>query len=313
MCELDTVSLVSPGAIGSCWYGNYNYVEPWIGCDHGCLYCYARSREVVQNTLRIMGTRFEEPALLYEEAAISEIIIRDIKRYGVKTVKLSRYTDIFSPKFVSNGMSGDIIEALTRSGVERIIITTKGAPDQRIIDTITQHPKLFSYNITIKPESENVLEPGVGSIDERMTAAAEIQRAGVLTTVHVDPILFSLYDSEHTWVEFFELLKGYGGFTRVMFSYMFLDESIIKKLACFGDVFNKAAYDYDLNTPFKYDDIDKPLYYLNAGVKKRHAEMLATLLRRLGLDFVLCSLKSAEGDHGIDTKHCTLCDGGFYA
>lgn len=310
------VTLIGDGTLGSCWYGNYHYIEPWVGCSHGCYYCYARSRPAVMKSLTQLGTDFGKPTLICNRSDLHKRIINDIEKNKVQIAKVSRFTDIFDPRSVKSGDSAMVLNAIVSSKVKRVILTTKGLPDEACLDIIRKNPSLISFNMVIKPESENFLEPHVPSISSRLRIAREISEYGVLTTIHMDPLLLSVYDSERAWTYFLTNIKEYA-LKRVMFSYLFLDDEIIKALSSVisEKEFKTILADFDLSKPSncEHEDIELPLYYFKADIRKKHSEMLARILTKLGMDFVLCSNKSAADSPNIDRSLCPHCDGNFYA
>jgi len=131
---MDKIELFKKGCLGTCWYGKYHYLEPWIGCEHNCLYCYAKYRIIIKKELIKRKISFNNPETLFDRKKLIEKIKKTAFSGKIKILKLSRFTDIFTPKYVSNGLSFEILEILALSPIERIIITTKGIPSNEIIN-----------------------------------------------------------------------------------------------------------------------------------------------------------------------------------
>lgn len=310
------LSLILEGTLGSCWYGNYNYLEPWVGCAHNCLYCYSKSRNIVKNMLEKVRTTFECPATFISSDKLLKEISEEIEEKNIQILKLCRYTDFFNKKFVDNNLAYEILDVLCKSEVRRIIITTKNIPDSKIIKLMTKYKNKFSYNSVIKPECENVLEPFCIENKFKMQIASEIRRSGILTTVHMDPLVLSIFEEPTMWDGFLDQLKTHG-LDRIMFSYLFLDEEIKENIKKSIDSItaSKLVEEFDQKNIYEDRDphIDRGLYYLKKPVRKKHAEMLATILKKKGFSFVLCTLKSADDDIKIDKENCPHCNGVFYA
>ncbi|MGD9152291.1 MAG: hypothetical protein PVG30_01355 [Gammaproteobacteria bacterium] len=223
------INLVEPGFLKSCKYGKYHYLEPWIGCEHNCLYCYGRSHKTVNNSLTHYQTTFNNPLPQHNPDILLNKIRQAIHKNNVKVLKLCRYTDIFTPKFVKNGLTYAILNELCQLPIGKIIITTKGVPDKNILNLIKQHKNRFSYSAVIKPQCEYLLEINIPINEEKLMVMSELNKAGVKCTVGMHPLLFSINMELNEWRVFFKQIKSFG-LSRVMFSYLMLDAGLIEHL-----------------------------------------------------------------------------------
>jgi DNA repair photolyase len=314
--EAARLELCVKGCLGTCWYGKYHYVEPWAGCEHGCLYCYARFRKAVQTSLSELGTSYEKPVPLFPFDELPRRILETVTSMGVKIVKLSRFTDILTPSHVASGLSYEVLSALARSPVERVILTTKGVPDSKITGLIARNPAKFSYNAALRPDQSLALEPNLRSHGERLTAAEAIRRSGVKTTVHLDPMVAGIDDAPEVLLPFLKKLKK-KGLNRVMFSYLLLSDEIVallrERLAPEAVERVLQAYDKEARSQRLPRQSDTVYFTTRPEAKRRSTERFADALRSLGFEFVLCSIKSAKGKEREEAKGCPLCDGTFYA
>ncbi|MFZ2960160.1 MAG: radical SAM protein [Candidatus Ozemobacteraceae bacterium] len=310
------IELFSPGCLGTCWHGKYHYFEPWAGCSHDCDYCYARYREVVTATLADRGAMFEHPVPLLAPDLLVKTVRERLAIGDIKILKLSRFTDFFVPEFVENGLCRDLLEVLLESPVERIIITTKGVPDDEIIDLAMRNGRKISYNLAAKPQGKIKLERHVASLESRLEAASRINRSGILTTVHMDPLIPGIEDDPEALTGFFKLLQEYG-LRRVMFSFLLLTEPMIEDLRRrLGNASVEAILaNYDLEKARQMLPKQKETVYVEVkpDIKNTCIERISRMLREMSFSFVLCSLKSVGGDVTIDAKACPRCDGSFYA
>jgi len=311
----DSFNLFEKGSLGTCWYGKYHYIEPWAGCAHDCAYCYARHRSVVASKLSENGNAFENPALLFPIDLLLEKIRDGIRENNVKILKLSRYTDFFTPSFVKDGTSAAVLETLCETPVERIIITTKGAPDDKIFDIMRKYRHKISYNAALKPESGYKLEKGAPGTVTRIDAAAKAHALGIKTTIHMDPLIPCMDILENMPPFFAELKKR--GLTRLMFSFLLLNEPIIASVQKTLDkaAMEKLLGDFNLSASRKFlpKQDETVLYSINDVLRKRYSEKLGEMLSMEGFDFVICSLKSNRGEADTRPSNCPACDGTFYA
>lgn len=307
-----------PGCLGTCWYGKYHYLEPFTGCQHDCVYCYAKGRNDVLKKLAQLGNCFADPQIgMSEEAALAAMKKQIDSDPKIHTIKLSRFTDILCKKFVDNGYSYKVLKLLCdHPQIKRIIITTKGIPNEQILDLIKKYPQKFSYSAAIKPAASICMETNVPSREERIRYAAEIKKAGALVTIHMDPLIVGYEDTEEVLRPFFQALKD-AGLNRVMFSYLLYDYTIAKNIiAKFGEeFFTKLKENYLHNDrqilPNQSDTVS---YALKHEVKLESVKRISALMREYGFDFVVCGLKSSEKDDVADLKkHSHVCDGKFYA
>lgn len=318
----DKIQLFSPGSLGTCWYGKYHYLEPWAGCAHACPYCYARSRAAVNNTLAALGTTFGRPVPLMEEGRLLEEIARGAGSGEINILKLCRYTDIFSPGFVENGLALKILDILSSSKVKRIIITSKGLPDARLISLMASRREKFSFNAAARPSAAvkgsplAAFDAHLKPLEDRLRAASELCAAGVQTTIHLDPFVAGVDDSGEALEAMLGLLKKYK-LNRVMFSYLLFSGGIMDTMreALGTALLDRILADYDLSGTHKVlpGQEDTASQSLRNEVIKASVEKTADELDRQGFEFVLCSLKSVRGLDVRKYKRNMICDGKFYA
>ena len=312
---MSEVDLITDGCLGTCWYGKYHYIEPWVGCEFNCAYCYARFRSPVTGKLKQVEKSFTQPAPLMDKEELLEQLATGVKERQVEIAKLSRYTDVFTPCFIKDEFSYRVFKTLIDSPVQRIILTTKGVPDDKIIDLFIKHKDKISYNLAAKPVTGIQLEGKIPPLEKRLEAASIMNKAGILTTIHMDPIMVGIEDKEEDLENFFHLLKKHN-LNRVMFSYLLINNDILSILNERFDerTVNKITNNFSKN-PRQMLPKDEETTYMSykPEVKKESINRISQLLSKMGFDFVLCSLKSGKGKLKIDTKTCNLCDGTFYA
>ncbi|HOT26570.1 MAG TPA: hypothetical protein PLU72_00180 [Candidatus Ozemobacteraceae bacterium] len=316
MTDTERIALFTPGCLGTCWYGKYHYLEPWAGCEHDCDYCYARYRSAVTAKLGELGTSFDKPLPLEESGALVEDIRDRLAQGEIKILKLSRYTDVFTPRYVASGLAAKILQVLAESPIDRAIVTTKGLPDAACIEIMGAHNAKFSYNPVFKPAAPVTLEQHIAPVADRLRAATRLQALGVRVTVHIDPIVPGLEDDEAAVRELLNTLKS-NGLERVMFSTLLLTEPMV------GDMRKRIGSEYterilshfavDASRQLLPKQGETTYIELKPEAKQCIVDLYSRLLRELGFDFVLCGLKSASKGLRIDRATCPVCDGTFYA
>lgn len=318
----EKVTLFAPGSLGTCWYGKYHYLEPWVGCQHNCPYCYARSRVAVNNTLGELQAKFDDPALLFPAEELLRRIHEETNSGNINILKLSRYTDIFTPKFVENGLSLEILKILSASKVNRVIITTKGLPNREIIDLIINCREKFSYNAAFSPSvmlNPNPLAKFVKNLKPlkpRLEAAEEICQAGCQTTIHLDPFIAQIDDRDDALLPFLDLLEQHH-LKRVMWSYLLFSPGIMDAVRQALDPAELdkilSRYDFDASRKILPGQDDTISFAQKNEVALASVDKVATALMQRNFQFVLCSLKSIRGLNLQKYPRNMLCDGKFYA
>ncbi|MEW6012104.1 MAG: hypothetical protein AB1602_01755 [Elusimicrobiota bacterium] len=307
--------LFKKGCLGTCWYGKYHYMEPWVGCSHNCPYCYARFRKSVKDKLKENGNEFEKPKLFMPQKEFLDEIKKKAYSGEIKILKLSRFTDFFVPEFVKNGLSEEILNIFVKSPIERIIITTKGIGNDKLAEIIGKNKDKFSYNAAVRPLNELDFKENVFSAKERIEYASKINSLGVLTTLHLDPFVADFDDGE----EFSEMMvfAKKTGLKRAMFSYLLVSDEILEFLKDIlkPEVFDRFSRIYDLSSKRQYlpNQTDTVYYSIKEEIKKKSIESAGKILNSLEFEFVLCSLKSVKGLNPDIIKEINICDGKFYA
>lgn len=320
----EKVELFAPGSLGTCWYGKYHYMEPWVGCQHNCPYCYARSRNAVLQSLSDCRAKFEDPVLQQPEDELLADIAKTANSGEINILKLCRYTDIFTPKFVENGLSLKIMKLIAgpESKIKRIIITTKGLPNEDLIEFMSANPEKFSYNAAVRPSgllpnsSLIAFDKNLYPVEDRLRVASRLQKAGLKTTIHCDPFSATVDDSDEALLPFLDMLDKYG-LKRVMWSYLLLSPGIIETIRetvpeeAVEDLLTR--YDFDKSRMVLPKQEDTVSYSQLNELSLASAQKMADLLLARDFQFVLCSLKSIRGLNLKQYPRSMICDGTFYA
>ena len=291
----DPLQLIMPGTPGGCWRCRYPSIEPWAGCGFGCQYCSARFCAPVTARLRELGTGFENPVALFPAPELPGRIADAVRRQGLRAVELCRWTDIMVPATVQNGLAWEILSALARSPVQRIVLTTRGLPDDRILALLREHKAKFSYGAAARPAADFAMEPRLPPLADRLSAAVSLRRAGVRTTVHLDPLVVGVDDEPVKLRPFLDDLRR-RGLLRVVFSFMALSDDILGRLR--------------ETLPPRLSDRIVPT---RPEAERESVNRVAGALRELGFEFALCSGNSAPGPARPRYRDAKPCGGSFCA
>ncbi len=165
--------------------------NPYVGCAHGCLYCYARAytrhREVAENWGKIV----------YIKENVLEVLAREVRRLKPGIVGVSTITDPYQPV--------EAQEKLTRRGMQILLessfhvsIQTKSPLVLRDLEILAENRQKVDVGftiITLDRESSRLLEPGAPSPAERAQALEEISTRDIETWIFLGPIIRGINDS----------------------------------------------------------------------------------------------------------------------
>lgn len=151
-------------------------LNPYSGCDHDCVYCYASS---YVRDFADCRPKKDKLATLQKEAA---------KLKG-ELVSLSNSSDPY-PRIEANlGWTRQCLEILSKSNC-RIQIITKSNIVTRDDDILAKVPSAVSITITTDDETcAKLLEPHAPSATDRIRAAQDLLNTGIPVSVRIDPII----------------------------------------------------------------------------------------------------------------------------
>ncbi len=173
-------------------------VNVYRGCEHGCVYCYARPTHAYLGYSP--GLDFETKLLYKPEAA--QMLERELRRqkYVAKPIVLGANTDPYQPVDRTLKLTRSVLEVLDRFNHPAIIVT-KSAGVLRDLDILTAMAsrnllQVYVSVTTLDPALARRMEPRAATPGRRVTAIAELSRAGVPVAVLAAPMIPGLNDSE---------------------------------------------------------------------------------------------------------------------
>lgn len=167
-------------------------INPYVGCQHGCRYCYAAGI-----TLRFRRRREEWGEFLDIKTNAVDILKREVGRRRVGKVYLSSLTDPYQPVEKKYGLTRKILEILIDNGFP-MIVQTKSNLVTRDMDVLKRNSS-NEVGVTIVTMDENVrkdFEPFASSSEERLEAVRIAKENGLKTYVFFGPILPSISDTD---------------------------------------------------------------------------------------------------------------------
>ena len=173
-------------------------INPYRGCEHGCIYCYARPTHEYLNLSA--GLDFETRLTVKSNAA--DALLRELAKPGylVSPINLGASTDPYQPIERRYTITRQIIEVLARVR-HPLSIVTKNALVVRDIDLLAPMAlaglaQVFISVTTLDNHLASQLEPRASAPHARLRAVAELAAAGIPVGVFVAPVIPAITDSE---------------------------------------------------------------------------------------------------------------------
>jgi DNA repair photolyase len=173
-------------------------INPYQGCEHGCIYCYARPTHAFLDLSP--GLDFE--TRLTYKANAAEQLRRELARPGYRCspITLGANTDPYQPVERKHRITRQLLEVL-HACRHPVSIITKSRLVTRDLDLLepmaAQGLASVAISITtLDDELKRSLEPRAPSARARLQAVAELQRAGIPVSVLCAPVIPALNDSE---------------------------------------------------------------------------------------------------------------------
>jgi DNA repair photolyase len=183
-------------------------INPYRGCEHGCIYCFARPTHAYLG--HSPGIDFETKLVAKPEAAA--LLRRELRKPGYRCTPLAlgTNTDPFQPIERTWKITRQILEVLAEHD-HPVSIVTKSAGVLRDLDLLTPMAakglaKIFISVTTLDPALARAMEPRAASPARRIETLREIASAGIPAGVLVSPIIPGLTDHELE-----EILKAAAG------------------------------------------------------------------------------------------------------
>jgi DNA repair photolyase len=173
-------------------------INPYRGCEHGCIYCFARPTHAFLGLSP--GLDFETKLFMKPDAP--ELLERELsaRNYKPRIIAIGTNTDPYQPLERRHGIMRRILEVLDRAG-HPVGIVTKSNLVTRDIDILTRmaRRKLVRVGIsvtTLDAKLARIMEPRAPTPQRRLDALRELAAAGVPTSVMAAPVIPAINDAE---------------------------------------------------------------------------------------------------------------------
>lgn len=173
-------------------------INAYRGCEHGCVYCYARPTHCYLG--HSAGLDFETK--LYAKTNAAKLLEQELAHphYEPKVIALGTNTDPYQPIEREYGITRSILEVLERTS-HPVGIVTKSALVVRDIDILERMAarglaKVVLSVTTVDRRLARAMEPRAATPEKRLEAIGKLSDAGIPVGVMAAPIIPGLNDHE---------------------------------------------------------------------------------------------------------------------
>jgi len=173
-------------------------INPYKGCEHGCIYCYARA---THSYLDLSPGRDFETEIFYKPNA-AELLRAELAKpgYVVRPIAFGTNTDPYQPVERQLNVTRGLIELLLEMK-HPLTIVTKGALILRDLELLRAlaEQELVAVHVsvtTLDDELKRRMEPRTAGPKQRLAMIRQLSAAGIPTGVMAAPMIPALNDHE---------------------------------------------------------------------------------------------------------------------
>jgi len=200
-------------------------LNPYFGCEHGCLYCYSGSVFRNEKIARSWGT------FVKAKTNVAEILAKELRERRAGTIGLSTVTDPYQPFESKLELTRNCLEVLAKHDF-RVSIQTKSSLVLRDSDLIIG-PK-FEVGVTITtmdPDLARKLEPRASPPQERQQVLENYSEKKVETWVFLGPVIPHVNDQQENLERIIRIAKATD--SRLLFDKLNLRSWVLENLTPF--------------------------------------------------------------------------------
>lgn len=173
-------------------------INPYRGCEHGCIYCYARPSHAYMGMSA--GLDFETKIFYKVDAAT--LLEKELskKNYVCKTIMLGANTDPYQPSEAKLKVTRSILEVLHKYN-HPVAVITKSSMIERDIDILAEMAKRGLAKVavsvtTLSNKLKLILEPRTSAPKARLRTIQNLTTAGIPVRAMVAPVIPLITDVE---------------------------------------------------------------------------------------------------------------------
>jgi DNA repair photolyase len=173
-------------------------INPYLGCEHGCVYCYARPGH---SYLDLSPGLDFETRIFYKPNAAEQLLEEWAKpSYDVQPIVLGANTDPYQPAEKKLAITRKLLEVFLEHR-HPVQLITKGGLMSRDLDLLASLAELNLVSVAVSVPTLNaglkrILEPRVPAAKVRLRLMDELAQVGVPVTLLLAPLIPAVNDAE---------------------------------------------------------------------------------------------------------------------
>ena len=164
-------------------------LNPYRGCEHGCIYCFARPTHSYLG----MSPGLDFETKIIAKPNIADILSRELQRpsYQASVINVGGATDCYQPIERELGLTRSVIEVFAKTN-HPFALVTKSSLVERDLDLLVPMAQknlvaIYVTTTTLDPKLARILEPRANSPHRRLRVIETLAKAGVPVGVSVSP------------------------------------------------------------------------------------------------------------------------------
>lgn len=173
-------------------------INPYRGCEHGCVYCFARPTHAYMG----MSPGLDFEAKLFAKPDAARLLERELAKpgYEPRTIAIGTNTDPYQPIENQWRIMREVLEVLEAHN-HPVGIVTKSALVTRDIDILGRMAekglaKVALSVTTLDRKLARAMEPRAATPPKRLEAIRKLSEAGIPVSVMIGPVIPALNDQE---------------------------------------------------------------------------------------------------------------------
>jgi DNA repair photolyase len=257
--------------------------NPYTGCDHDCVYCYASS--YIPNFFNCRPKKDLIPRLK-----------REVTKLKGELVSISNSSDPYPNLEAKTGLTRKCLEILSKHDC-KVQIVTKSNLVVRDADLLKKMRSMVTLTITTDDDNiSRIIEPKAPSPSQRLKAAETLITKGIPTSVRIDPIIPFVNDNPENLIE-----------TLASIGVKHITSSTYKVKLDNWKRFNMALpKTVEKIKPFYFEKGERigRSTYLPKELRLKLMEKVAMLTRKYSIQFGTCR-------EGLSHLNTAMCDGSW--
>jgi len=262
-------------------------LQPYTGCSHMCLYCYATS---------YIGRRRSRP----KKDFIRNLSLDLLKADPSLPVSMSNSSDPYPPEESSHLLTREALKLLKKRGF-RVLIVTKSSLVMRDSDILTSMKAAVTITITTLDESlARKLEPGAPPPRDRVKAVEKLVELGIPVGLRLDPVIPYLNDDAESIREVIEAINSVGVNFVVTSTFKARPDSLKRMCEAFPELCRRWVTIYREEGEWIHG-----YWYAPRTLRAGLLRIVIEEARKRGMKYAVCR----EGFRGPEWFNAPTCDG----